>query len=47
MVQDREDSKKGEEMENDFNLGSGVKAVRKLLKTYVNVGSNSENCWYD
>ena len=24
----------------DFNLGNGVKAARKLLRTYVNVGTN-------
>ncbi len=30
----------------DFNVGSGVKAVRKLLKTYVNVGTTSEKKWF-
>lgn len=30
----------------DFNVGSGVKAVRKLLRTYVNVGTEAEKEWY-
>lgn len=29
-----------------FNVGSGVKAVRKLLKTYVNVGTSTEKKWF-
>ena len=31
---------------NDFNVGAGVKAPRKLLKTYVNVGTPSEKKWF-
>lgn len=30
----------------DFNVGNGVKAVRKLLQTYVNVGDTSEKEWF-
>lgn len=30
----------------DFNLGTGVKAARKLLRTYVNVGTESEKEWF-
>lgn len=30
----------------DFNVGSGVKAARKLLKTYVNVGTSGEKKWF-
>ena len=30
----------------DFNLGNGVKAARKLLRTYVNVGTSSEREWF-
>lgn len=29
----------------DFNVGANVKAARKLLKTYVNVGSSGEKEW--
>lgn len=29
----------------DFNVGSGVKAARKLLMTFVNVGTGSEYDW--
>lgn len=29
----------------DFNLGAGVKAPRKLLRTYVNVGTDSKE-WF-
>lgn len=31
---------------NDFNVGAGVKAPRKLLKTYVNVGTPAEKKWF-
>lgn len=30
----------------DFNLENGVKAARKLLKTYVNIGTSSEREWF-
>lgn len=30
----------------DFNMGSGVKAARKLLKTYVNVGESETPKWF-
>lgn len=30
----------------DFNLASGVRAARKLLRTYVNVGTAGEKKWY-
>lgn len=30
----------------DFNVGAGVKAARKLLRTYVNVGTASEKEWF-
>ena len=30
----------------DFNVGNGVKAARKLLRTYVNVGTASEKGWF-
>ena len=30
----------------DFNVGHGVKAARKLLKTYVNVGTPTEKKWF-
>ena len=30
----------------DFNVGQGVKAARKLLKTYVNVGTPTEKKWF-
>ena len=30
----------------DFNVGSGVKAARKLLRTYVNVGTPEAKEWY-
>lgn len=30
----------------NFNLGDGVKAPRKLLRTYVNVGTTSQKEWY-
>ena len=30
----------------DFNVGNGVKAVRKLLKTFVNVGTTEEKKWF-
>ena len=30
----------------DFNLGTGVKAPRNLLRTYVNVGTASEKKWF-
>ena len=30
----------------DFNVGEGVKAVRKLLKTYVNVGTSETKDWF-
>ncbi len=30
----------------DFNVGSGVKAARKLLKTFVNVGTYEEKKWF-
>ena len=33
-------------MATDFNVGSGVKAARKLLKTYVNVGDSSDRKWF-
>ena len=29
----------------DFNVNAGVKAPRKLLKHYVNVGSKGEQEW--
>ena len=29
----------------DFNVGAGVKAPRKLLKHYVNVGTKEEKIW--
>ena len=29
----------------DFNVGAGVKAARKLLKHYVNVGTTTEKEW--
>ncbi len=29
----------------DFNLGSGIKAARKLLRTYVNVGTPEAQEW--
>ena len=29
----------------DFNVGAGVKAPRKLLKHYVNVGTKEEKVW--
>jgi hypothetical protein len=31
---------------NDFNVGAGVKAPRKLLMTYVNVGTATEKEWF-
>jgi hypothetical protein len=31
---------------NDFNVGAGVKAPRKLLITYVNVGTATEKEWF-
>ena len=31
---------------NDFNVGAGIKAARKLLKTYVNVGTTAEKKWF-
>ena len=31
---------------NDFNVGAGVKAPRKLLMTYVNVGTSTEKEWF-
>lgn len=33
-------------MRTDFNVGAGVKAPRKLLKTYVNVGEESAKEWF-
>ena len=30
----------------DFNVGQGIKAARKLLKTYVNTGTTSEKKWF-
>ena len=30
----------------DFNVGQGVKAARKLLRTYVNVGTEAEKEWF-
>ncbi len=30
----------------DFNVGAGVKAARKLLRTYVNVGTTEEKKWF-
>lgn len=33
-------------MRTDFNVGAGVKAPRKLLKTYVNVGEGSTKEWF-
>lgn len=30
----------------DFNLGNGVKAARKLLRTYVNVGTPESKEWF-
>ena len=30
----------------DFNVGAGVKAARKLLRTYVNVGEASDKEWF-
>ena len=30
----------------DFNVGEGVKATRKLLKTYVNVGTGETKDWF-
>lgn len=30
----------------DFNVGENVKAARKLLRTYVNVGSSEEKEWF-
>lgn len=30
----------------DFNVGAGVKAARKLLRTYVNVGEGSSPEWF-
>lgn len=30
----------------DFNVGNGVKAPRKLLRTYVNVGENDAQEWF-
>lgn len=30
----------------DFNLKSGVKAARRLLRTYVNVGTAEDKEWY-
>ena len=30
----------------DFNLGNGVKAARKLLRTYVNVGTSETKEWF-
>ena len=30
----------------DFNVGLGVKAARKLLRTYVNVGTTTEKEWF-
>lgn len=30
----------------DFNIGEGVKAARKLLRTYVNTGTASEKEWF-
>jgi hypothetical protein len=30
----------------DFNLKTGVKAARRLLRTYVNVGTTDEKEWY-
>ena len=30
----------------DFNVGAGVKAARKLLRTYVNVGTTAEKEWF-
>lgn len=29
----------------DFNVGAGIKAPRKLLKHYVNVGTKAEKTW--
>jgi hypothetical protein len=31
---------------NDFNVGAGIKAPRKLLMTYVNVGTATEKEWF-
>lgn len=31
---------------SDFNLAAGVKAARKLLKTYVNVGTSDLKEWF-
>ena len=33
-------------MRTDFNVGAGVKAPRKLLKTYVNVGEERAKEWF-
>lgn len=33
-------------MPDNFNLAEGVKAARKLLKTYVNVGTSDAPEWY-
>jgi hypothetical protein len=33
-------------MQTDFNLPNGVKAARKLLRTYVNVGSAELKEWF-
>lgn len=30
----------------DFNVGNGIKAARKLLKTYVNVGESGSPEWF-
>lgn len=30
----------------DFNIGNGVKAARRLLRTYVNVGSEMSKEWF-
>jgi hypothetical protein len=30
----------------DFNVGAGIKAARKLLRTYVNVGTADEKKWF-
>ncbi len=30
----------------DFNLGTGVKAARKLLRTYVNTGNSESKEWF-
>lgn len=33
-------------LNSDFNVGAGVKAARKLLRTYVNVGESTEKEWF-